>query len=393
MAIESPRCHGIAKRMGDIAPFYVMDILARAKLLEAAGRTVIHMEVGEADFPTPSAISAAGQEALALGLTRYTPAAGTWELRTAIARDYQERYGVALAPERIVVTPGASGALQLVLAVLIDPGDTVLLADPGYPCHRHLVRLFEGKPVGIPVGADTRFQLAAEHVARHATAKTAAVIVVSPGNPSGTVIDRRELQRVRDRAEDVGAWLIVDETYQRLIYEGEEATVLELADDVFVVNSFSKSFGMTGWRLGWLVAPAQFMPQLEILAQNLFLAPSTIAQYAALVAFQPGIAPVLETRRRELRVRRDFLRSELKAIGFAIAGNPTGAFYLYADCQRFSKDSFAFAHGALEHAGVAFTPGCDFGSYRAREHVRFAYTTGMDALREGVERLRSYLRD
>jgi aspartate/methionine/tyrosine aminotransferase len=391
MALESVRRHAAAKRMRDIAPFYAMDILARAKALEAEGRRVIHMEVGEADFPTPSAILAAGQDALTSGLTRYTPAAGIWELRSAIARDYEKRYGVALAPERIIVTPGASGALQLSLAVLIDPGDTVVLTDPGYPCNRHLVRLFEGQPMSVPVGADTCFQLAPEHIARHATAKTAAVVVASPANPTGTVINRDELQDVLERIRAVRAWLIVDETYQRLMYEGFEATALELADDVFVVNSFSKSFGMTGWRLGWLVAPAQFVPQLEILAQNLFLAPSTIAQHAALAAFRPEIAPTLERRRRELKARRDFMFPELNAIGFEMVGKPAGAFYLYADCQRFGEDSFTFTHEALEHTGVAFTPGCDFGSYRAREHVRFAYTTGMDALRDGVERLRGYL--
>lgn len=391
MATESARRHEAAKRMGDIAPFYVMDILARAKALEAEGRTVIHMEVGEADFATPSAILAAGQQALASGLTRYTPAAGIWELRTAIARDYEVRYGVKLCPERIVVTPGASGALQLALAVLIDPGDKVLLADPGYPCNRHVVRLFEGQPIAVPVSAETCFQPTSDHIARYGTENTAALIVASPANPSGTVIDRGELQGILEGIRAVGAWLIVDETYQRLIYEGCESTVLELADDVFVVNSFSKSFGMTGWRLGWLVVPAQFVSQVEILAQNLFLAPSTVAQHAALAAFQPQIAPILERRRRTLQARRDFLMHELRAIGFEIAAMPAGAFYLYADCQRFTDDSFAFTHAALAQTGVAFTPGCDFGNYGARMHVRFAYTVGIDALREGVARLRSYL--
>ncbi len=391
MAVELAKRHGYAQRMRTIAPFYVMDILARAQALEAEGREVIHMEVGEADFPTPSAIVAAGQEALASGFTRYTPAAGMWELRAAIAHDYQERHGVQLAPERILVTPGASGALQLSLAVLVDPGDTVLLTDPGYPCNRHLVRLFEGQPIAVPVGADTGFQLACEHVARYATAKTVAVMVASPANPTGTVVDRDELRDVLERVRALGAWLIVDETYQRLIYEGCEATALELTDDVFIVNSFSKTFGMTGWRLGWLVAPAQFVPQVEILAQNLFLAPSTIAQHAALAAFQPEIAPILETRRQKLKARRDFLLPELRAIGFEIAGQPAGAFYLYANCRRFAEDSFAFTHEALERTGVAFTPGCDFGSYGAREHVRFSYTTGMDALHDAVSRLRSYL--
>lgn len=382
---------GCARRAHDIGPFYVMDILARAKALEAKGRRVIHMEVGEADFPTPAAIVAAGQEALVSGLTRYTPAAGIWELRCAIAHDYRMRFGVTVSPECILLTPGASGALQLALAVLVDPGDAVLLADPGYPCNRHLVRLFEGQAVAIPVSADTGFHLTSRDIARHAPAKTAAVIIATPANPSGTVIDRDELRAVADQVRTGGAWLIVDETYQRLVYDGCEGTVLELADDVFVVNSFSKTYNMTGWRLGWLVAPAQFVPALERLAQNLFLAAPTIAQYAALAAFKPEVAPLLELRRQELKMRRDFLLAELRALGFEITGQPAGAFYLYANCQRFTDDSLAFAQEALEAIGVAFTPGCDFGSYRAREHVRFAYTTHMNALEEAVQRLRSYL--
>lgn len=368
-----------------------MDILARAKALEAEGRTIIHMEVGEADFPTPAAIVAAGRAALASGWTRYTPAVGIEELRSAIARDYWQRYGVKLAAERILVTPGASGALQIALAVLIDPGDAVLLADPGYPCNRQLVRLFSGHTVAVPVGSDSGFQLRPEHIDRYGTGQTAAVILTSPGNPTGTVLQRDVLQDILERVRTVGAWVIVDETYQQLIYEGRDATALELADDVFVVNSFSKSFGMTGWRLGWLVAPTRFVSQLERLAQNLFLAPSTIAQYAALAGFQPETRSLLEVRRRELKARRDFLLPELRGIGFDIVGQPSGAFYLYAGCQQFTEDSFLFAHEVLQHTGVALTPGCDFGHYRAREHVRFAYTTGMERLREGVERLRGYL--
>lgn len=391
MVLELAPRHRAAKRMRDIGPFYVMAILARARALEAAGRSVIHMEVGEADFATPSPILAAGQQALASGATRYTPASGIWELRAAIARDYQQRHGVQVEPERIVVTPGASGALQLSLAVLIDPGDAVLLADPGYPCNRHLVRLFGGQPVAVPVGAEACYQLNAELIDRYWAEKTAAVVVVSPANPTGTVIDRVELQRMAERVRSAGAWLIADETYQRLVYDGPEITALELADDVFVVNSFSKAFAMTGWRLGWLVAPAQLVSEVEVLAQNLFLAPSSVAQHAAVAAFRPEIVPILEARRRALKARRDFLLNELSAIGFQIAGIPAGAFYLYANCQQFTEDSFAFSQEVLEHTGVAFTPGCDFGLHGAKEHVRFAYTVSMPALREGIERLRSYL--
>lgn len=391
MEIDKSSGYGCAQRMREIAPFYVMEVLGRAQTLESRGQTVIHMEVGEPDFPTPEPIVAAGHRALEAGLTHYTPATGILELRSAIAQYYQEYYGVQVAVERIIATPGASGALQLCLGVLVEPGTAVLLADPGYPCHRHLVRLFEGRPLSVPVDADTNYQLTPELITRHAAARTVAVMLASPSNPTGTVVERRALQEILEQSHAIGARLVVDEIYQRLMYEGEGLTALELSDEVFVINSFSKYFGMTGWRLGWLVAPSAFVPALERLAQNLFLAPPTLSQHAALAAFQPETVAILEARRRELRVRRDFLLPALQGMGFELQRKPQGAFYLYAGCQRFAEDSLPFTLELLDHAGVALTPGRDFGKYRAKGHVRFAYTSGMDALREGVERLQTYL--
>ncbi|MEH6874859.1 MAG: pyridoxal phosphate-dependent aminotransferase [Candidatus Competibacter sp.] len=381
----------LARRMADIAPFHVMALLARARELEAAGRSIVHMEIGEPDFPTAEPIVAAGQRALAEGRTRYTAAAGLPELRQAIADHYRERYGVEVSAGRILVTPGASGALQLATAVLVDPGDRVLLADPGYPCNRHFVRLVEGVAAGIPVGPDTGYQLTAELVERYWDERTVAVLLASPANPTGTVIPPAELATIVAAVEARGGRVIVDEIYHGLVYGAPVRTALACSDQVLIVNSFSKYYGMTGWRLGWLVAPEDYIDAVEKLAQNLFLAASTPAQYAALAAFTPATAAIFEARRREFLARRDFLLPALRELGFHIPVTPDGAFYLYADCGRFTDDSHGFALRLLEETGVAITPGIDFGNHLPHRHVRFAYTNAIPQLAEGVERLRRAL--
>ncbi len=381
----------LARRMADIAPFHVMELLARAHELEAQGRSIIHMEVGEPDFPTAEPIVAAGHEALTKGQTRYTAAIGIPPLREAIADHYQDSYGVTLPARRVLVTPGASGALQLATGVLVNPGEQVLMADPGYPCNRHFVRLVEGEPVGIPVDAHSAYQLTPELVERHWTERTVAVLLASPSNPTGTLVSPEALAGILDVARRHGGRVIMDEIYHGLVYGAQVPTALALSEQVFVINSFSKYFGMTGWRLGWLVAPEAYVREAEKLAQNLFLAPSTPAQYAALAAFSEEAKAVFETRRREFQDRRDFLLPALRELGFGIPATPQGAFYLYADCSPFTDDSFGFAKNLLEAAGVAITPGIDFGRHRAERHVRFAYTNSLERLGEGVERLRRAL--
>lgn len=380
-----------ARRMVDIAPFHVMALLARARELEAMGRSIVHMEIGEPDFPTAEPIIAAGQQALAEGRTRYTSAAGLPELRQAISDHYQKRYGVEVSARRILVTPGASGALQLATAVLVNPGDRVLLADPGYPCNRHFVRLVEGEAVGIPVGPETGYQLTADLVERHWDERTVAVLLASPANPTGTVVLPDELSAIVATVEAHGGRVIMDEIYHGLVYGVSVQTALADSDQVFVVNSFSKYYGMTGWRLGWLVAPDDSVDAAEKLAQNLFLAASTPAQYASLMALTPEAQAIFEARRREFQARRDFLLPALRDLGFVIPVIPDGAFYLYADCSRFTNDSYAFALRLLDEAGVAITPGIDFGAHQAHRHVRFAYTNAISQLAEGVERLRQAL--
>jgi len=390
MADDAP-LPAVARRMDDIAPFYVMDVLARARALERAGRSIVHMEIGEPDFPSPAPVVEAGMRALRAGHTHYTPATGLPELRAAIAAFYRSREDLAVDPARIVITPGASGALQLILGTLLDPGDEVLMADPGYPCNRHFVRMFEGVAVGVPVDAGTGYQLNAELIAARWTPRTRAVMLATPSNPTGTVIAPEELERIAALVASRGAALIVDEIYQGLVYEGRAGTALSQPGTVFVLNSFSKYFCMTGWRLGWLVAPERFIPAIDRLAQNIFLAAPTPAQHAALACFEPVTLAILEQRREEFRARRDFLLPALRDLGFDIPLVPQGAFYLYADCSRHATDSQAFCLDLLERAGVAITPGRDFGHHRPERHVRFAYTTAIEQLREGVERLRAYL--
>jgi len=385
----------LALRMRDIEPFHVMDLLARARQLEAAGRSIIHMEVGEPDFTTPQPIIDAGIEALRHGLTHYTPALGLPELRQAVA-DYYQRRGVTVAAERIVITPGASGALLLALGVLVDPGDQVLLADPGYPCNRHFIRMFEGDAVAIPVGPETDYQLDAALIRDNWRPRTIATLLATPSNPTGTVIPASALQEIFDFVHAQGGHALVDEIYLDLTYDTSAAgrgpqTALAISDDIFVINSFSKYFGMTGWRLGWLVVPEAYIDAVDRLAQNVFLAASTPAQWAALAAFEPETLAILEQRRLEFERRRDFLLPAMRQIGFEIPVVPQGAFYLYADCSRFTADSYGFARQLLEEAAVALTPGRDFGAYRAAEHVRFAYTTAIDKLEEGVDRLNKYI--
>jgi aspartate/methionine/tyrosine aminotransferase len=372
--------------MSGIAPFHVMDILARAQALEAAGRDIIHLEIGEPDFATPQPIVEAGIAALRAGHTHYTGALGLPKLREAIAGFYATRWQATVDPERIVVTPGASGALLLALGLLSGPGDDVLMADPGYPCNRHFTRFCNARAVTIPVDAASGFQLTLERIQQHVTAATRAVLIASPSNPTGTAISAGELECIHDWCAAHGISLIVDEIYLALTHDGDEHSAARW-DDVFVINSFSKYFLMTGWRLGWLVAPAWAMAALERLAQNLFLAASTPAQHAALAAFAPDTLVELEARKAELRDRRDFLLPALRDRGFAIPTQPQGAFYLYADCSAHTDDSFHFAQALLEQVGLAVTPGLDFGQHQPQRYLRIAYTQPLPRLIEAVARL------
>ena len=379
-----------AHRLDDIEPFHVVELLTRARQLEAEGRDIIHMEVGEPDFPTPEPIAKAAVAAIQSGKTLYTQALGLPELRTAIADFYRERYGVAVPASRIAITNGASGALNLAFAALTNPGDEWLLADPGYPCNRHILRTYEGVPRSMPVGPESNFQPTPDMLEQHWSEKTAGLLVASPANPTGTLLTLAEIEALASVCRKKGGHFMVDEIYHGLTYEIAAPTACAAGDDIWVINSFSKYFQMTGWRLGWMVIPEAYVRDVEKLAQNLVLCPSTPAQHAALAAFEPHTIEILEERRAEFRRRRDFLAPALEQIGFRITARPEGAFYLYCDCSALTDDSFTLARDLLEKAGVAATPGLDFGSNAPEKHIRFAYTTGVPRLAEAVERLSRY---
>jgi aspartate/methionine/tyrosine aminotransferase len=381
----------VAARVAEIEPFHVMEVQTAARLLEAAGRTVVHMEIGEPDFPTPQPVLAAATRAIASGDIYYTSALGLPELREAIARHYADHYDVEVAPERVIVTAGSSAALLLVMALVVNRDERILLADPGYPCNRTFIRLLEGEPSPIPVGPDTRYQLNADLVEGHWTPMTRGVLIATPSNPTGTTVPGDEMRRIATVVERLGGRLVVDEIYLGLTYGERPRSVLDSIDDAFVISSFSKYFNMTGWRLGWLVAPAHHVRDLEKLAQNIYISPATPSQRAALACFEPATAEIVEQRRRAFEARRDFLVPALRAMGFGVPVMPTGGFFVYADCSRFTDDSERFCREVLQGAGVAFTPGIDFGAHRARHHVRFAYTIDQRKLEEGVARLREFL--
>ena len=376
-----------AARMAEIEPFHVMDIQNRAHELEATGRRVVHMEIGQPDFPAPPLVTEAAVEAIRTRRLGYTDSAGLPQLRQAISDHYRGRFGVAVPPSRIVITAGASAAFLLALGVLVDPDDEVLMPDPCYPCNRHFVRLMEGRPRAIPVDQTSRYQLTAADVRSSWGKSTRGVLLASPSNPTGTSVLREELRAIIGSVRALGGFTVVDEIYQELLYDGKASTALEFADDVFIVNSFSKYYCMTGWRLGWIVAPESHVREIEKLAQNVYICPSAPAQYAALAAFRPETLALLEHRRQEFRRRRDYVVPALRRLGFRIPLMPEGAFYIYAGCEEFSRDSSAFALRILEEAGVAITPGLDFGANCPEHHLRFAYTRSLDDLEEGIDRI------
>lgn len=379
-----------ASRLADIQPFHVMALLGRAQAMAAAGRDIIHLEVGEPDFPTPAPIIAAGQAALARGDTFYTPSLGLPALREAIAGWYRDRFGVTVQPSQVVVTPGASGALLLALTLVADPGRRVLLADPGYPCNRHFLTVLGAAARMVPVSAASGFQLTAADIAREWRDDTSAALIATPSNPTGGVLGVEALARLAAAVRARGH-LLVDEIYQGLDFGVPACTALAVDPDAIVLNSFSKFFGMTGWRIGWLVAPADAEPELAKLAQNLYIAAPTMSQHAALAAFRPDTLAILEERRAEFAARVAFMVPALERLGFVVPVKPAGAFYIYADVSAFTDDSYGFCERLLEQEGVAITPGIDFGEREANRYVRFACTRPVPQLEEAVRRIARFV--
>jgi aspartate/methionine/tyrosine aminotransferase len=381
----------IAKRMKAITPFYVMELLRRAKQLEEQGRDIIHMEIGEPEFATPELITRAGIDYIKKGHVKYTPAAGLPELRQKISDFYKQKYQVSVPIERIFITPGASGAFLLAMGVSINQDDEIILSDPCYPCNQNFIRLFSGHIKKVPVYADTAYQLSVDLLRRYWQPQTRGVLIASPSNPTGTIIQASELAKAVEFVAAKQGMFFSDEIYHGLVYEQGVASALEFSDQVFVINSFSKYFGMTGWRIGWLIIPESFAQATEKLAQNIFISTSSHSQYAALAAFDPATLQELELRREDFARKRDFLYEHLLSLGFNIPVKPSGAFYIYADASQFTDDSQEFAEQLLELEGVAITPGKDFGQNESQNYLRFSYTGSMATIAEGIERLERFI--
>ena len=384
-------------RAEKIEPFYVMEVAKAAQQLArevAQGpEPMIFLNIGEPDYTAPASVQAAANACIADGITQYTNALGLEPLREAISAWYQSRFNVDVPARRIVITAGASAALQLACLALIEAGDEILMPDPSYPCNRHFVSAAEGVAQLIPTGAAERYQLSAEQVAAHWGEKTRGVLLASPSNPTGTSIDPAELRRIHEVVQSKGGITIVDEIYLGLSYEAAFGhSALAISDDIISINSFSKYFNMTGWRLGWMVVPDAMVPVVERMAQNLFICASTISQHAALACFAPESIAIFEARRAEFKARRDYFLPALKELGFGIDVMPDGAFYAWADCtplceQLGVKDSWEFAYALMEKAHLAITPGRDFGTADTARYVRFSTANSMEQLQEAIRRM------
>jgi aspartate/methionine/tyrosine aminotransferase len=395
----------LASRLDHIEPFYVMEFakaaaeLARSPACDAraGGRPMIFLNIGEPDFTAPPLVRDANERAVNQGRTQYTDATGLPALREKISAWYATRFGLNIDPRRIIVTAGASAALQLACLALVDRDDEVLRPDPSYPCNRHFVAAAEGKPVLLPASADARYQLSAAGVQAAWGPRTRGVLLASPSNPTGTSIDPVEMGRIVDVVRARGGFTLVDEIYLGLSFDeryGHSALMHDRSghgDDVISINSFSKYFSMTGWRLGWLVVPDALVAPIEKLAQNLYICPSTLAQHAALACFEPESIAEYERRRDEFRARRDFLVPALNAIGLTVPVMPDGAFYAWADCSAHSTDSWDFCFEVMKQAHVAITPGRDFGHAGTERFVRLSYANSMAQLQEAVARLAQML--
>lgn len=377
----------LADRTHEFLTFHAVEVFKQAQALQAAGRDIISLGIGEPDFTAPPQVVEALERAARAGLGGYSPPAGLAALREAIAGFYQQHFGAPVDPARVIVTTGASGALALACAALVNPGDEVIMPDPSYPANSNFVLASGGRPRLIPSTAAKRFQLSAQDVRQHWGERTRGVLVASPSNPTGTSVAPGELAALLAEVRARQGYALVDEIYLGLSYDGPPRSALTLDDDVVVINSFSKYFHMTGWRLGWLIVPPPMVAPVEKMAASLAICAPTLAQHAALACFQPDTLKIYEHRRVAFMQRRDFLLQAFERIGIPVPVKPDGAFYVYADLSSLGIDSQTFSQRLLHEAGVAAVPGLDFGPAHAGHTMRFAYTTGLDRLEEAVARI------
>ena len=369
----------------DMSPFYVMEILERAKDMESEGRSIIHLEVGEPDFPTPECIVEAAEKALRAGHTRYTSSLGLLELREAIAEWYRDKYRVSVSPDRIVVTSGSSAAMLLAFTAILERSDRVILSDPHYACYPNFLLHLDAQPVLIPTQPENTFQCTASDISGEIDAKTSAIVINSPANPTGTLIEREEMRAICE----LGPLVVSDEIYHGLVYEGKESSALEFTDNAVVINGFSKLFAMTGWRLGYLIAPAEYVRTIQILQQNFFISPNDFVQHAGVAALEDAADDVARMVAR-FDERRRFVLKRLREIGLNVPCKPGGAFYVWVDCAEFREDSLTLANRILDETGVALAPGMDFGD-SGRHFLRISYANNIENIAEGMARLEKFV--
>lgn len=377
----------ISRKVTKMTPFMVMEVLERAKSLEREGHRVIHLEVGEPDFPTPAPVKEALIQALKEEKTGYTPSLGIMEMREAVARHHLDRYGVEIDPEEVVITSGTSPAMLMVFGALLDDGDEVILADPGYPCYDNFIEFVGAKPVRVPVYEEDGFQFRVKEIKKRVTKRTKAIVINSPANPTGNLLSKERMAQIAD----LGLWVVSDEIYHGLVYEGKEHTIREFTPESFVLNGFSKLFAMTGWRLGYAIAPLGFIRGLQKLQQNFFISANSFVQWAGLVALKsPEVAQEVENMRATYDRRRRYMIGRLKGMGLGITVEPTGAFYVLANAKHLTHDSYSFAFKILEEALVGVTPGIDFGP-GGEGYLRFSYANSIENIEEGLDRLEGFL--
>lgn len=382
----------LATRTSDFLTFHVVELFKQAQALQAAGKDIISLGIGEPDFTAPPQVVEALERAARAGHSGYSAPAGLMPLREAIAQFYHDKFGATIDPARVIVTAGASGALTLACAALVNSGGEVLMPDPSYPANSNFVLAAGGVPRLIPSSAEKRYQLSAQDVAEHWRPATQGVLVASPSNPTGTSIDRGEMAALLAQARARGGFAIVDEIYLGLSYEGDRQSALTLDDDIIVINSFSKYFHMTGWRLGWMIVPEDMVAPVEKIAASLAICAPTLAQHAALACFTDQAMKTFEHRREAFKQRRDYLLPEFERLGIQVPVKPDGAFYIYADISNLGMDSATFSQRLLLEAGVAAVPGLDFGPTHGHHTMRFSYATGLDRLEVAVDRIGKLLR-
>lgn len=376
-----------SKRSDRISPFIVMEVLERAQELQREGRDIIHLEVGEPDFDTPEVIKEASMDALREGKTQYTHSMGLYELREAICEDYKERYGVSVSPEQIIITSGTSPAMLLIFSALLNPADEVILSDPAYACYPNFLEYVDAVPNSVPVYEEEGFQFDPDKVKGKITSKVKGILINSPSNPTGNLLSPERMKSL----SELGPYIISDEIYHGLVYDETEHSILEFTDHAFVMNGFSKRYAMTGWRLGYVISPVEFVRPMQKMQQNFFISANNFAQWAGIAALKKAEGEV--NRMCSIyNERRKFIIKRLKELGFGITVDPLGAFYVLANAKSFTDNSYKFAFAILEGAGVGVTPGVDFGK-NAEGYIRFCYANSMEKIREAMERIDAFLKD